>query len=171
MIKFIEKSPHWDSNPDGEEYLVFPLYMLKDGKELFVTNRIIPSIPSTDDILSRKAQDAYKIQLILSDGKYFAYYGLHKNPIDMLVAMATCHHHFSNEDISEDFISEDLFPNTGDDEYIDFAGITETEKNPKPFYYRIYDKKTNDTLKKAVEMIKSEKWDEALKFLESEKLK
>lgn len=64
-ISFIEKEPWHDNSPFTGECDMFPVYMVKDGKEFFVRNRRVP-----DDSWKAAELEEIKKLLIETGGVY-----------------------------------------------------------------------------------------------------
>lgn len=147
MIKFIEKKPfksydHWNMN----DCLMYPNFMIKDGKEFFIMNRRVPQPKYKDN----EIQEHIK-QLKENNGAYITFYGANKNPIDML------------KDIVErqfSFIEPtELFKESESNDFVDFNG--NLNEVSAAFMYRIYDTKILKDIKEIASLINNKEWEKA----------
>lgn len=148
MIKFIEKKPWTDHSPfTGQTYA--PNYMVKDGVEYFMVNRVV----SSEDMgyanyhleESRKALEATKKFLIENNGAYFKFNGIYVDPFEMLKEMSERGHTFCDP--------EKLFDDCRGIEgygagFVDFHG--NRNEVSAAFHYRIYDMEMLGRLKERV---------------------
>ncbi len=151
MIQFIEKEGRYDGGLFTGNCFYYPTYMIKDGKEFFMFNRIEP-----DDKWNLEANEARKKQLIKNNGKFFKFFGFYNNPIEMLKEIVERKHHFT---MLDKMYYEELNKNG----YLDFCG--NREEVSASFNYRIYDGELAHTIIQTVEYINSEKWNEAMQLL------
>ena len=154
IISFIEKEP-FELPPlpfrvKGD--MAAPVYMIKDGKEYFVLNRTLHKPEHYDT-------DGIKATLTDNNGAYFAFYGIYKNPFDLVSYVRD--KKYSLESTNENgrvFNNiESLFHdnhNFGSSEYfIGFSGnIREVSC---AFCYRIYDVDIADKLKAEIRALQS----------------
>lgn len=146
MIKFIEKEPWEDKDPlIGETYL--PVFMIKDGAEYFVINRVAKA--TGDSLYASQANsrlNAAKAMLKANNGKYVKFDGLYNDPEDMLAEIEQHGHTFTEP--------EDLFVDCHDEPrygggFTDFHG--NRNEVSASFMYRIFDNELVDKLKKAAQ--------------------
>lgn len=142
-IGFIEKEPRLEE--DGR--ILHPVYMIRDGKELFVFNR--KSHAAWDESAEYKRR---KQQLIDTDGAYLRFFGYFDDPLEMLAAIARGKHHFTEPDN----LYRGGFKKYG---FIDFHG--NRVEITAGFFYRIYDRGLAKKIQTAAEHIKREEWDKA----------
>lgn len=147
MIKIIEKEPYKNYDSWNErECLMYPVFMIKDGKEYFVLNRREP-ISDYDNEENKKRIEKLK----QTGGKYTIFYGAFENPFEMLKEIIN----------KKDLIitnSQDIFDRRmTNEEAIDFHGNRENYSSA--FMYRIYDKKLEKDLREIVEYINKKEWD------------
>ena len=151
MIKFIEKEKQYCDRPFIGGCYYYPTYMIKDGKEYFVFNRREP-----DDKWILEENEERKNQLIQTDGKYFRFYSLYKNPIEMLKNIVEKKHHFTKQ-------RKVFYESIEERGYIDFEG--NLEEVSAAFKYRIYDEKFATQIQNVVECVNGQKWEEAMIIL------
>jgi hypothetical protein len=132
MIEFIEKAPWVHNDPFiGREYV--PVFMVKDGVEYFVINRVVAT--SAEDCYSSSGDrlDAAKAMLLKTEGKYFKLHGKYEKPENMLAEILRRGHSFTEP--------EDMFVECRDSKY--GGGFTDFHGNlnevSAAFSYRIYD--------------------------------
>ena len=87
MITFVEKEKWTDKDPFiGRTYA--PIYMIKDGKEYFVVNRVVASQESAKEKQGEKSLTEevrmYQVFLTRTEGRYFKFYGVYDDPIEMI---------------------------------------------------------------------------------------
>ena len=135
MIKFVEKQDEGRWGYGGERYYV-PVYMVKDGQELFVRNRVVASrglFAQCDISESQRKIDLIKKQLLENCGKFFKNNGEFDNPLDMLDKIAEKGWNFCKADD----LYRDMRKENG---CVDFHG--NVKEYSYAFSYRIYDKDT-----------------------------
>lgn len=130
----------------GECY-VYPTYMVKDGKEFFMFNRISRQHNYEDNA---DESESHKKLLISTNGKYFKFRGCKDDPLEMLKIAAKRKLHFINP--------EDLWWHDRNNKYMDFNG--EFVEISSSFHYRIYDVEFSEKIKEAATKLIEEKWDE-----------
>lgn len=144
MIEFIEKEPWTDTNPHiGNDYI--PVFMVKDGVEYFVMNRIEKVTGNSLYATQANANmNTAKSVLMQNGGRYFKYYGFYDDPADMLKDMQERGHTFTEPDSLFDK-HEDKCYGGG---FTDFSG----NRNgiSASFHYRVYDNELTEVLKKQV---------------------
>lgn len=158
MIKIIEKEPYKNyDNWNDRECLMYPIVMIKDGKEHFIFNRREPNTEY------QEKENQKRIEILKrTEGKYTMFYGKYENPFEMLRKIIE----------EKDLIitnSKDIFDRRmTNEESIDFHGNRENYSSA--FMYRIYDKNLEKALKEIVEHINKKEWDIAENVLiENEK--
>ena len=156
MIKFIEKEPFKSYNYFGcEDGLLYPNFMIKDGKEYFVLNRREPQ-PEYKD-----AEDQIIIDFLKrTNGTYTVFYGSFKIPTDFLKYVVEKKYSF--EDFSE-------FIDAEKSSFTDFHG--NLKEVSSAFRYRLYDTKLIQDLKKIVELINNKEWEKANELLDKVEIK
>lgn len=141
MVEFIEKSPFTGDDFIGNTYV--PVYMIKDGHEYFVRNRVINSTDrSYAEYNCKKSAmevDAAKEALIRNEGTYFCMYGSFGNPLDMLENMMSKGYSLREP--------ESLFIHC-DSGFVDFHGNYNEVSGA--FFYRIYDMELVSKIKNAI---------------------
>lgn len=147
MIEFIEKEPYksydqWNMN----DCLMYPNFMIKDGKEFFIINRRVPQPKYKDD----EIQELIK-QLKENNGTYITFYGDNKNPINMLKSIVE--RQFSFVEPIELFRKSEL------NDFVDFHG--NFNEVAAAFRYRIYDTEILKDIKKIVSLINNKEWEKA----------
>ena len=147
MIEFIEKEPrksydYWNMN----ECLMYPNFMIKDGKEFFIMNRRVPQPKYKDN----EIQEHIK-QLKENNGAYITFYGANKIPIDMLKDIVE--RQFSFVEPTELFRKSEL------NDFVDFHG--NLNELAAAFRYRIYDTEMLKDIKKIVSLINNKEWEKA----------
>jgi len=137
MITFIEKEPFGAEIVPGRQQRYFPIYMVKDGKEYFVRNRM-----EGDDDADIKE---YKKMLMSNNGQYFRLHGYCKNPFDLITDMKKRRHRFTEpKKVFRKYCGEGIV-----NEYTDFHGnMVEVSA---AFQYRIYDEEMVSRLKAELE--------------------
>lgn len=149
MIKFIEKERWMDNDPHiGRTYA--PIYMVKDGKEYFVINRVVlPNEPELDEvndkILNGDVRE-YEAFLTLSEGRYFKLYGFYDNPMEMITEMKERHHTFTDPNCVTKKYNDNRLNG-----FIDFKG--NRNEVSAAFHYRIYDMILAEEIRKAITSI------------------
>lgn len=145
-ISFIEKEPWHDNSPFTGACDMFPVYMVKDGKELFVMNRRVP-----DD--SWKAAELEEIKKLLMEtgGAYTKFHGIYRNPLDMLKEIVERKHTFREPD--KLFI---LSENRG---FTDFHG--NRNEVSAAFHYRLYEADFIGIVQKISGYINNRDWERA----------
>ena len=153
MIEIIEKEAYLDDSPFSGQCWMYPTYMRKDGKELFMFNSREP-----DDKWKLEENEERKKQLISNDGAYFRFNGFYTNPLEMLKEIAERQHHFTEPD--------NMYYSTIEkNAYLDFHG--NRREVSAAFFYRIYDVEMAVKIKKAVELINREEWDKAIEEVQN----
>lgn len=147
MIEFIEKKTYY-SNHSG--CWMYPIYMIKDGKEFYVFNR---REPNTN--LGKKEEEAKRKQLISNNGLYYKIYGFYDSPLDLLKEMAGRRYHF----IEPGYMFDGELERIG---FCDFHGNTKGAMN---FSYRIYDKGMIEKIQNIAKLIDKEKYADAIALL------
>lgn len=148
MIKFIEKKPFTDHDPFiGATYA--PIFMVKDGREYFVFNRVIREGGSGTEKNacneSAGGLEAVKQLLIQNGGTYFRFYGSYADPFEMLKEMANRGHTFcSSKTLLDDCRGIEGY-GAG---FVDFLG--NRNEVSAAFHYRIYDMEMLERLKEAL---------------------
>ena len=140
MIAFVEMEElTWESE-DGYR-LYRPVYMLKDGVEYFVVNRLVADKDGSwgkyDVKRSNDEIEHYKKFLENTDGKYFKFNGSIDDPFAMLNEMKERKHTFTSGEL--------LYYNSENDRIVDFHG-NRCEASVA-FHYRIYDAQMVERLK------------------------
>ncbi len=101
MIEFIEKESWTDPSPFTGQTLA-PVFMVKDGVEYFVVNRVIRGgdreYDSYDRKVSQMALEETKAFLIQNGGAYFKFNGIYVDPFGMLKEMTERGHTFCDPD-------------------------------------------------------------------------
>ena len=151
VIEFIEKERYYDKSWYTGNCYYYPTYMVKDGKEFFVFNRMEP-----DDKWNLEVNEARKEQLVKNDGKYFKFNGFYDNPIGMLKEIIERKHHFT-------MLDKMYYGDLNKHGYLDFLG--NRKEVSAAFYYRIYDDELAQKIIQIVEYINAEKWNEAMQLL------
>lgn len=151
MIEFIEKEPIRDNSLFTGGCDLYPNYMVKDGKEFFMFNR-----RETDNKWAYRENEERKKQLLNNGGTFFRFHGFYENPLIMIKEIAARKEHFVEP--------EDLFWGDMNKEgYEDFHGnLAEVSA---AFLYRIYDFETLEKIKKAVEFLNQEQWDNTISII------
>lgn len=149
MIDFIEKEPfkhydQWNMN----DCLMYPNFMIKDGKEFFIINRREPQPKYKDDEVKKLIE-----QLKENNGEYTMFYGVNKNPIDMLKDIVV--RQFSFVEPTE------LFRKSESNDFVDFHG--NFNEIAAAFMYRIYDTEILEEIKTIVSFINNKEWEKANK--------
>lgn len=147
MVEFVEREPWTDTDPlIGETYA--PVFMVKDGVEYFVINRVTSA--TGDSFYARQANErleAAKKMLTENGGRHCTFYGQYADPADMLAEIERRGHTFTEP--------EDLFVDCRDKHYgggfVDFHG--NLREVSAAFMYRIFDKELVEKLKKQAQAI------------------
>lgn len=139
MIEFFEKNVWTDRSPfTGQTYA--PNFMVKDGVEYFVANRVV--VGEHND----KELQAIKQFLIQNEGTYFKFFGIYTDPFDMLKEMSDMGHTFCKPERLLDDCRGIMGYGAG---FVDFHG--NRNEVSAAFHYRIYDmgmvKRLTETLK------------------------
>jgi hypothetical protein len=129
MIEFIEKERCYDDSWFTGQCWMYPVFMLKDGKEYFVQNRREP-----DDSWKQKELEGRKAELIANDGAYFRFNGFYPDPLKMLAEMEEQGHTFTEPDSL--FVDCQNSKSYGEG-FVDFHG--NRKEVSAAFHYRIYD--------------------------------
>lgn len=145
MISFIEKDPWYDSSPYTGDCWMYPTFMLKNGKELFVFNRRDPQASYKNAEL-----EAHKKFLLNTDGRFLKFNGYYNNPLEMLKQAAVRHYRFTEP--------KDLwlcgFEKTS---YSDFHG--NFREVSAAFHYRIYDADLIKAIFASAEHLVRQEWE------------
>lgn len=139
MIKFIEKDGWLCRSLYAGDCMMYPIFMLKDGKEYFVVNRREPSESWKD-----KEREAQIAELLANDGTYFHFHGLYADPFEMLKEMAERGHTFRDPDELFDDCRDNPGYGSG---FVDFHG--NRNEVSAAFHYRIYDAALLEKIKEA----------------------
>lgn len=147
MLKFIEKEPYksydqWNMN----DCLMYPNFMIKDGKEFFIINRRVPQPKYKDDEIQEFIR-----QLKENNGRYVTFYGSNKNPIDMLKSIVEKQFSFVEP--------TDLFNKSELSDFVDFHG--NLNELAAAFRYRIYDTTILKNIEKITSLINNKEWEKA----------
>lgn len=145
-ISFIEKKPWHDNSPFTGGCDMFPVYMVKGGKEFFVINRRVP-----DDSWKTAELEEIKKLLIDTGGVYTKFHGMYKNPFDMLNEIVERKHTFREPD------KLFIIPKNG--EFTDFHG--NRNEVSAAFHYRLYEADFIRTVQKISGYINSGEWERA----------
>lgn len=143
MIVFAEKEELTFESEDGYR-LYRPVYMLKDGVEYFVVNRLVADKDGSwgkyDVRRSNDEIQRYKKFLVNNDGKYFKFNGSFDDPFAMLDEMKELKHTFTSDEL--------LYYNSANDRIVDFHG--NRREASAAFHYRIYDAYMVESLESAL---------------------
>ena len=153
MIEIVEKEPWYDNSLFTGHCWMYPTYMVKDGQEFFMFNRREP-----DDRWELEDNEARKRQLKENDGKYFRFNGFYACPFDMLKEIAERKHHFEEP-------SKILNRLSFDEKVVDFEG--NRWEVSAAFFYRIYDEGMTGGIERICELLKEERFDDAMREIES----
>ncbi len=149
MIKIIEKEPYKSYDRWNErDCLMYPVFMIKDGKEYFVLNRRETNLDYNNKENQRRLE-----KLNQTNGKYTVFYGDFENPFEMLKDI------IKKMDLiitNNDRTFEKAMPN---EDSIDFHGNRQNYSSA--FMYRIFDKELENDLKEVVNFINGKEWDKA----------
>lgn len=139
MIEFFEKERYYDDSIFTGQCWMYPVFMLKDGKEYFVQNRREP-----DD--SWKQEELYdrKAELLANNGAYFRFHGFYADPLEMLKEMAERGHTFTEPDR---LFVDCRSPKSYGEGFVDFHG--NRNEVSAAFHYRIYDAALLEKIKEA----------------------
>lgn len=146
MIEFIEKEPWTDNDPlIGKTHV--PVFMVKDGVEYFVINRVAKA--TGDSLYASQANsrlNAAKTMLKANNGKYVKFDGIYDDPEAMLAEIERRGHTFTKP--------ESLFVDCHDEPGYS-GGFTDFQGNRNEvsasFMYRIFDNELVERLKKAAQ--------------------
>lgn len=152
MIEFIEKEPWYNDDLFTGVCYMYPNYMLKDGKELFMFNRRDP-----DDEWVLEKNEERKKQLLSNNGAYCRFNGFHESPMEMIKAIAKRKAHF----VEPENLFRGSMKKSG---YEDFHG--NLREVSAAFHYRIYDFDINEKVRNAVRFLKQEQWENAILAVE-----
>ncbi|MEY8230167.1 hypothetical protein AALA82_00910 [Oscillospiraceae bacterium 50-16] len=145
VITFIEKATWTAPSPfTGQTYA--PVFMVKDGVEYFVVNRVVHSYERGYESYSlkqsQKGLEATKAFLIQNDGEYFKFNGIYVDPFEMLKEMEERGHTFCDPDK----LFDDCRKNPGyGGGFVDFHG--NRNEVAAAFHYRIYDESMLEKLR------------------------
>ncbi len=161
MIKIVEKEPYESYDHfNTRDCLMYPNYMIKDGKEYFVVNRT--SNPSW--------QENYDFNRIIEElknnnGVYTRFYGFYNRPTELLSKIIERKHSFQYpSDKIEKLFDSSLVPNS---DISDFHG--NLNEVSAAFKYRIYDMEYVEKLKMVVNHIINKDWEKATVSLDDTK--
>lgn len=146
MIGFIEKEPWYDDSLFIGGCYMYPNFMVKDGKELFMFNRRFPQARYED-----AEDEARKKQLISTDGKYFKFHSYKDDPLELLKIAADRRHTFCDP---ESLWWSDYDKNG----YMDFHG--NFREVSAAFYYRIYDAELIERIRAATQHLIQKEWNQ-----------
>lgn len=138
MIEIIEKAGRLNESPFTDNCMMYPVFMLKDGKEYFVFNRREPDYSWKKE--ERKAQIA---ELIANDGTHFHFHGAYADPFEMLKEMAERDHTFRDPEVFWDCRNNPAYGSG----FVDFLG--NRNEFSAAFHYRIYDAAFLEKIKEA----------------------
>ena len=143
MVKFIEKEEgKYTSQHTGMTYV--PIYMVKDGKEFFVANRVfVEEDGKCGKEFLQDELECYMKFLEQHDYKYFKFYGFYDDPMEMIKEMKNRCHTFTEP--------ESLFVGDSLRGSIDFYG--NRNEVSAAFHYRIFDLELYERIKKEIEPI------------------
>lgn len=134
MIYFVEKDPD-KSESSLYGMILAPVFMVKDGIEYFVRNRVVDYMDKAwrDYEIKKSDREISEIKRFLeqNDGKYFKFNGAFDDPFEMLEDMKCKGHTFTRPN---DLFLGCIKPNDG---YLDFLG--NRKEYSAAFHYRIYD--------------------------------
>lgn len=151
MIEFTEKE-HWTGDtPFTFRRTYAPIYMVKNGQEFFVVNRVVhdgePGYGKYHEKKSCDEVEGIKAALLSNDGKYFKYNGFYDDPMEMLGEIEEQQHTF----VEPENIFWVCHSDGSEAGFIDFHG--NRREVSAAFYYRIYDDVLASQIKKAVQPI------------------
>lgn len=147
MLKFIEKEAYKSYDNWNMNYcLMYPNFMIKDGKEFFIINRRVPQPKYKNDEIK-----GFIEQLKGNDGKYVTFYGFYKNPMDMLKNIVERQHSFVE--------STELFEKSDAKDFVDFSG--NLNEVSAAFRYRIYDAEILKNIKRITSLINNKEFEKA----------
>lgn len=145
MIEFIEKEPYYDYSTFTGQCYMYPTFMVKDGKEYFMFNRLDP-----DDGWKLRENEDRKKFLASKDGAYFKFNGYYDDPMDMIAEMKARKHTFTKPD---DIFLDRRGHKVYGEGFVDFHG--NRREVSAAFHYRIYDEALLEKVRTAVaELIK-----------------
>lgn len=147
MIVFIEKEPFYDNSPFSGQCHMYPTYMVKDGEEYFVFNRRDP-----DNSWALDENEQRKKHLLSTGGAYFKFNGYYNDPLEMLARVIERKHHFTQPESM--YYCEDM-----ERGYADFHG--NRREVSAAFHYRIYDVALHEKIRRVVNLINKEAWEDA----------
>ena len=156
MIDIIEKEPHESLSAFGRSYVLYPTYMVKDGKERFMFNRREPL-----DKREKRTDEERKNFLISTGGKYFVFHSQFTDPFEMIADIAKQKHSFTYKEI------ERVVKIESGGLFVDFHG--NRRELSAAFFYRIYDEAMAAEIKELVEMIFAKDYEAVTKKLQSRK--
>lgn len=144
MVEFIEKECWTDQDQFiGRTYA--PVYMVKDGVEYFVVNRVVKSRDGSwaryDEKKSHNETEQYKEFLRQHEYRYFKFNGFYDDPFEMLEEIRARKHTFTHP--------EDLF--LAGSRFIDFHG--NRNEVSAAFHYRIYDTNMVEEIRRQINPI------------------
>lgn len=141
MIEFIEKKGWFDGSPFTGGCMMYPMFMVKDGKEYFMWNRREP-----DDSWKLKERERQKEELLANSGRYFHFHGLYADPFKMLEEMENRGHTFTEPDSL--FVDCTGKPDGYGAGFVDFHG--NRNEVSAAFHYRIYDESMVEKIREAI---------------------
>lgn len=122
---------------------MYPVFMLKDGREYFVQNRREP-----DDNWKKEDLERRKAELLANDGAYVRFHGFYSDPLEMLAEIEKRGHTFTEPDsLFVDCRSSKAYG----EGFVDFHG--NLNEVSAAFHYRIYDMYFLNAVKEAVRKI------------------
>lgn len=151
MIEFTEKE-HWTHDDPFIGRTYAPVYMVKNGQEFFVVNRVVhdgePGYGKYHEKKSCDEVERIKVVLLSNDGRYFKFNGFYDDPMEMLAEIEEWKHTFVDPG--------DIFwichkADGTEAGFIDFHGNRREVSDA--FHYRIYDDVLVSQIKKTVEPI------------------
>lgn len=145
-ISFVEKEPWHDDSPFTGGCDMFPVYMIKGGKEFFVINRGVP-----DDSWKNAELEEIKKQLIDTGGAYTRFHGMYRNPLDMLKEIVERKHTFREPD--------KLYIIPKNRGFTDFHG--NRNEVSAAFHYRLYEADFTRAVQRIAGHINNQEWERA----------
>ena len=126
---------------------IYPNVMIKDGKEYFIINRVVPY----ENKYHRENYEKVIKTLQATDGLFTICHGAYTNPFDMLQDICMKKHKIIRY---KKRIFEPI-----EDGIIEFSGDRDTYSSD--FMYKIFDLELVNKLKEIVGLINNEQWDKA----------
>lgn len=143
MIEFFEKERYYDDSCFTGQCWMYPVFMLKDGREYFVQNRREP-----DDNWKKEDLERRKAELLANDGAYFRFHGFYSDPLEMLAEIEKRGHTFTEPNSL--FVDCRSSKSYGEG-FVDFHG--NLNEVSAAFHYRIYDMDFLNAVKEAARKI------------------